>query len=388
MKNLKIDVDDIKGVDYPWHKSVAFVVTDPIEIGKVDVWGLFSLRGRYLLVAQSDKRQNGIYVGSVRSDDFSTGDTCTNTCFYDNNTKDLWICTSAGTIGEVDLNFIRAPFGSFNLQSINNSQTLIYNDGWRNLPIYTNLSCESITGEVWHFYYSDRSTITLPLGALGDKIWIENMSSTEIRFDGDVYFSFMDTELTGITLTASDHAHIELEVIEVGDKTCNYRPKMSGSWIPSFQTKKLTNLNISDLRDVDISTASARQILAYDGGWKNTAPTNKLFLNSAAVLVTANYIGLGFQSAVADNCEVIFGDARIITSMAVRISVAVVSGSRTFTLYKNGIATSMIATFSGSTLNATVTGSISCGAFDEITIYHTVTGTPTGARGYITINYY
>jgi collagen type VII alpha len=270
----------------------------------------------------------------------------------------------------------------------------VYNKYTNTLSLFN----QTVTGVSNTIYYSNNSIVNLPPGAsvaVGDLIKVFNIgNTTTVSLPTNTGLMYQGNLLgSGQSFSSIDYSFIELEVINITGAVAYYSPKFSSAWTANYQTKKIAEsyLNIDDMRNVSITTPQSGQFLEFNGtNWTNNFHQNQLFYNSGGNLTTGNYIGWNVQSAVIDNVEVILGqNSTVVASLSVRLSVAPGgANSRTFTVYKNGVATALTVTISGANTTGFSTNNQSFAAFDELAVLHVSTGTPAGARGYVTIDYY
>lgn len=149
--------------------------------------------------------------------------------------------------------------------------------------------------------------------------------------------------------------------------------------------------NINQLAGTSIITPSTGQTLRYNGSnFENYSLPESIYFCSGTNLSNAFYIGQSNTSATAANCKILMANNATLISMYVKLSSAPTStNSRTFQVQVNGAnLTNFIVTISGTNTQGSVTPtSYSLSQFNDITIVHTVSGTPVASVGYITLNY-
>lgn len=143
------------------------------------------------------------------------------------------------------------------------------------------------------------------------------------------------------------------------------------------------------LSDVTLTTPSTGQTMRYDGsGWLNFTRYSNIYFNSGQVLTANYYIGPCNTSNTKENCKVIVSSACTIINMSVKLSANPNStNTRTFTMLVNGTSVPAFAvTLTGAATTGMVTNSYSLAQYDDITFFHTLTGSPLGAQAYITLD--
>ena len=151
--------------------------------------------------------------------------------------------------------------------------------------------------------------------------------------------------------------------------------------------------NINNIPNVVISSPSSNQYLVYNGtNWINQSlPTinkGQYNYNSSANLAANNFLQTNGQNANIINCVRLISENITINRLTAKLTTAPGTGnSRTFTLYKNGVATSMLVTISGTALAGdTILHPQSFTLFDELAIFSSNSG-GAASIGYVTLEY-
>lgn len=184
--------------------------------------------------------------------------------------------------------------------------------------------------------------------------------------------------------TASQITLNEISAVSITTPAINDVIKYNGSiWVNA-------NNLLSLLSDTNIITPANGDLLQYNSTsakWENV-PEHKNFITytSGANLANNQFLQVGAgQNANINFCNFIVPRNVTFTSMTVLITVVPgVGNSRTFSLYKNGVATQTI-TLNTST-DAKLSFIVSCVQNDRIAILNTSVGAPASV-GFVTLEY-
>ena len=157
--------------------------------------------------------------------------------------------------------------------------------------------------------------------------------------------------------------------------------------------KQIKKRTMSDLDDTNFTSLTNNDTLRYDiatAKWLNTKQKHYWHFSSNNNLSPNNYMQNTGQTGLVERGEFLMPRAGVISSFAVSLSVSPSGGrTRTFTIYKNTVATTMAGTITGSTVDLVVTTNpVTFAQYDDIAIFHTSSGAPNAASAYGYIEYY
>ena len=94
------------------------------------------------------------------------------------------------------------------------------------------------------------------------------------------------------------------------------------------------------------------------------------------------------MNATFNNCDVVIPDPGFIAEIYVVLTVAPGgAATRTFTVYKNGVAATPAVTLTGAATTGSNTTPVAVTTFDTIAVFHTTTVGPSNSVGKVTIVY-
>lgn len=211
---------------------------------------------------------------------------------------------------------------------------------------YSALANSTLTAVVNTLYLSNNCTFNMPIGPnAGDIITIFNiepLTTTTINFGGSNGLYVFGQQNDGpISLSTTEvSAHITFACID--SPTYWFIKDISGEWTNTIiPSKKITAayIDITNLKNVNISGASTGQILTYNGtNWINSRRFDSFQYNSDTNLTNNNFLYVGYGQVNSETrTQVLLPYAITLTEFNIFLTAAPSLGhSRIFTIRING----------------------------------------------------
>ncbi len=293
---------------------------------------------------------------------------------------------------------------------LNVSLATVFQDEGESILIISNGSTSNeVNAQGLSFFYNDQAYANMQLTITGYGVLqlVNNYSGgfNVVILQGRWYGSIINKYLTetflqdlrNVTLLAPSNG--QSLVFNSGtwsnQNAVNSFNSRTGTILPSngdYNISQITNASVlANSTNISISGPVNGQYLTYNGTqWINTnLPSEQKFISTAGNLNKNQYIIDSFQSGTyAFAC---YGTSRVITLTKINILLSIAvnnTGSRTFTIFRNGIATANTLTFtnvSGAVLSLTM--SVPLSNIDTWAIFHTSAGGPPNSSAIITVEY-
>lgn len=305
---------------------------------------------------------------------------------------------------------------------------------------YVNVTNGTITAVARTVYFCNLATINLPASTVGEQIKIINTNgpTCTVAFTGIIYHLVNNFNTS---YTTTDACEMTLEGILGGNWQII---SFTGRWNDNTTNKRLANNNLEDLRNMSILLPTNGQYLTYNGSaWTNTTlpsfltsfngrtgpaispatndysftqingislsgpingqylqfngtnwinatlPTLQIFINSGGNTHNNNFIIDGSQSG--NYGSACYNTSRQITLTKITILLVTPinnAGTRTYTIYLNGLATANTITFNNASgATQSLTFSLTVNTISTWAIFHTSASGPPNSQSVITVEY-
>lgn len=333
--------------------------------------------------------------------------------YYDGS---QWICEFPPAIPVISVfgrtGAITAQSNDYAISQIQNASTLansanvtinlpalnqyLYYDGtkWANAnpQFYTNVVGQSntaFTASLGVIYSAPGCTVTMPavgLSDIGRRIMITTnaLQNVTIIFPNGTQFENI-AFYTNFSMLAN-RGGIEFVV----NNSAIYNAVACWGNFADPSGKAIKKRALNDIDDVLLTTPATDQHLKYDGTkWINSNSYHYIYLNSNANLANNQFLQQTGQTGNVERAEFPMARAGVISKVSVSFDNAPGTGTRTVTVYRNAVATTMVGTLTGAGTDLIITtNNVVFGQHDEISIHQTSTGGTTASVAYGYIEYY
>lgn len=159
----------------------------------------------------------------------------------------------------------------------------------------------------------------------------------------------------------------------------------SGAFLNPANSKAVLPRNLDGLYDTNLTVVSVNDKLVWDGlKWVNNKHKSYIYLNSNANLSNNQFLQQIGQTGNLERAEFTFPRAGVISRVYINHNIAPGAGTRTYTVYVGGVASSMTGSITGTTKVLEITtNNVIFTAGEEIALFHTQSGaTASVGNGY------
>lgn len=243
-----------------------------------------------------------------------------------------------GAVVAASGDYTLAQLGTVSIGSpttLNTNDVLRYNgSSWVNSPMvgpwyFASSAGSAFTGTIRTLYYAGSGfNMTLPSGSplpVGDSIKVVSatLSAITVTMDSNLFILYngqSHSPTTTDTITTSVPYSTALFEVAMNSSIPFYVMTLTGSWTVSWQTKKGgTNPNISDIRDVTVTSITKNNLLVYSGtAWINKTvnnPMGQILFNNLASTYTLSMPTINTYVKISPTCTLVSNNSSFAASM-------------------------------------------------------------------------